>query len=192
MLQKCQAQDPSLCAYHKRTLVTKDYRELLSLVKQANTETKAMQTIVQATNMNPEVLLKDAKRREQNILSRVDSTPEGQAYLKEALANNREDIEIYTHLLRRKQTGLLLAQKRIRLSEEIEQHKRVWLPTARGKKVRVSILASFVQNKIDTLKGATKQFSELDDTVTNPHVLSNFALITELEEIHMALRPELV
>ena len=188
--KNCNAINAQACPYHGVTLVCKEYRDLLIAAKHIATELTAMQTIVNATNMNPEVLLKDLRQKEQNLISRIDSTPEGIAYLTTLTEQYKDDVSISDRLTTRKRIGTLLANKRQELSTEIEAHKREWLPTIRGKEARVFVLNQYLQNKVNTLRGATEQFSDIESNTTY-HTATNLALIEELEEVQVVLRPNL-
>lgn len=188
--KNCNAQDHLTCPYHSATVVSLTYRGLLLQAKQVASELTAMQIIVNTTNMNPDVLLKDIRQKEQNLISRIDSTPEGLAYLTVLTEKYKEDITTSERLTDRKRVGTLLAAKRTKLSTEVEAHKREWLPQIKSKEVRLQVLIQYLQNHIDTLRGATKQFNEIESNTTY-HKATNLALIEELCEIQEKLKPEL-
>lgn len=188
--KNCNAHSYLTCPYHSVTLTALEYRDLLHQAKQVAAELTAMQIIVNTTNMNPDVLLKDLRQKEQNIISRVDSTMEGLAYLATLTEQYRADTVTSERLLTRKRIGTLLAAKRQQLSIEIEAHKREWLPQIKGKESRLQILNQYLQNHIDTLRGAAQQFDEIESNTTY-HMATSLALIEELEEVQKKLHPDL-
>ena len=186
MPSNCQAPDPAACSYHGRTLVSEDYRDLLIVAKQINSEHLAMQSIVRTTNMNPDVLLKDIRLKEQIIIARIDSTHDGLAYLDKMIEEYQDNPEVLQRLGERKQLGLMLARKREKLGDEIEAHKIEWFSKIKSTESRLGILKQFVQSKVDSFKLTNEKLGDFEVDTDNLSI-SSYALSEELEAIQARL-----
>lgn len=186
MPSNCQASDPATCSYHGRTLVSDEYRDLLLVAKQINSEHLAMQSIVRTTNMNPDVLLKDIRLKEQIIIARIDSTNDGLAYLDKMIEEYQNNPEVIQRLNERKHLGLLLARKREKLGDEIEAHKIEWFSKIKSTESRLGILKQFIQSKVDSFKLTNEKLSEFEID-TDEVSISAYALSEELEAIQVKL-----
>lgn len=152
------------------------YQLLIVKKEEADKAYEALATIVETTNMNPDVLLRDVRFQKRKIVSVIDSTAEGKTFLISLLkslgGNDNEKVMVSERL----SLGRQISRRRKSLNKKLIKYQWELLKTPLDDKARIVSFALFLKQELKDILSCLK---------TTKHETEAIILSILMDELNM-------